>query len=52
MSNDAMIAAILAAIQTDANLLILLRALVNHNVPLVSTAQLQGMCNALGISTT
>lgn len=48
-----MTAAILNAIQTDENIIILIRGLLtynlNNNVP--TTMQLQNMCALLGIST-
>lgn len=52
MTNTQMIAAVLNSIQTDANLMTLLRLMVANNIVNVNTAQLQAMCNALGIVTT
>lgn len=57
MSNQDMITAILNAIQTDANLLILMRLQVSRNiynlVPLdgSTSPQLVAACQALGIAT-
>lgn len=56
MTNQEMITAILQAIQTDANLMILLRRMVANNINVVVPAdrsvspQLQAICLALGIS--
>jgi hypothetical protein len=49
MTNAQMIAAILAAIQTQANLTTLLQLMISNNIGNVQTAQLQAMCKALGI---
>lgn len=51
MTNAQMIAAIINSIQTDANLIILLRLVVTTNIPNVSTTQLQAACAVLGIQT-
>jgi len=51
MTNQQMIAAITSSIQTDANIIILIRALITNNLTVVSTLQLQAMCAALGITT-
>lgn len=51
MSNQDMITAILTAIQTDSNLLLLLRLMIANNIGNVQTPQLQAMCTALGIAT-
>lgn len=51
MSNQDMINAILASIQTDANLFLLLRTMITNNIVIVPTAQLQAMCAVLGIPT-
>lgn len=46
-----MIAAIINSIQTDANLIILLRQAVTNNIGNVPTYQLQAICTLLGINT-
>lgn len=52
MSNQDMITAILNAIQTDENVIILVRALITGNIPNVPTATLQAAMQALGLTTT
>lgn len=49
MTQQDKINSILAAIQTDANIIILIRALVTNNLPIVSDAQLNAMLAALGL---
>lgn len=51
MTNQQMITAIVSSIQTDANVLLVMRAIITNNVPNVSTAQLQAICAVLGINT-
>lgn len=51
MTNQQMITAILQAIQTPSNLQILLQLVIANNIGNASTAQLQAMCQALGIMT-
>lgn len=51
MSNQDMINAILASIQTESNLILLLQAMIANNIGNVSTQQLQAMCALLGIPT-
>lgn len=51
MTNAQMIAAIIAAIQTDANVILVMRAVVTNNLPNVSTTQLTNICTILGIDT-
>lgn len=57
MSNQDMITAILNSIQTDANLIILLRFMINRNIYNVVpvdgsiSPQLQMACQVLGIAT-
>lgn len=51
MSNADMITAITNSIQTDANIIILIRALITSHLPIVDSNQLAMMCQALGIST-
>jgi len=51
MSDQDMINAILASIQTDANLILLMRYLMTETVPVQATGELQAMCAALGIAT-
>lgn len=57
MSNQDMITAIINSIQTDANLLILLRLMFSHNIYNLVPAdgstspQLQAACQSLGIQT-
>lgn len=50
MSQADMIAAIINAIQTDSNLLILLRGAVTNNIGNVPILQLQAIMTALGLS--
>lgn len=54
MSDADMIAAIIASIQTDANLIVLLKSMIAQglNQGLQPTAKLQMMCSILGIPTT
>lgn len=51
MTNAQMVTAITNSIQTDANLIILIRLLLTNNLPNGSTIQLQAACAALGIVT-
>lgn len=51
MTDQQKIAAILQAIQTDANLFTVLRIGIANNIGNVSTAQLDYICQALGIAT-
>lgn len=52
MSQQDMLTAIINAIQTDANLIILLRASVTLNIPNVSVQQLQAIMTLLNLPTT
>lgn len=49
MTNAQMVTAILTAIQTQSNLLILMQLVIQSNIGNVQTAQLEAMCAALGI---
>lgn len=49
MSDQDKITAILASIQTDANLLILMKLIVANNIGNASTTQLNMICQVLGI---
>lgn len=51
MSNQDMITAIINAIQTDANVIILMRTMITNNIVNVPTPNLQAICAALGIPT-
>lgn len=51
MTQDQMIAAILQSIQTDANLLLIMRLMIANNINNAPLANIQGMCTALGINT-
>lgn len=51
MTNQQMITAIVSSIQTDANTVLLMRALITNNLSNVTTAQLINICAVLGIST-
>lgn len=51
MSDQDKITAILSSIQTDANLLALLRLSVTRNIGFVPSANLDAICAALGIDT-
>lgn len=51
MNNQDMINAILASIQADAQLIILLRALITNNIINVPTTTLQGMMQVLNLPT-
>lgn len=57
MTNQQMLQAIIQSIQTDSNLIILLRLVVTNNLPNVIPAdgsispQLLAACNSLGIKT-
>lgn len=50
MDQQDMITAIINAIQTDANLIILMRGAVTNNIGNVSITQLQSIMTALGLS--
>lgn len=50
MSDSDKITAILNAIQTDENLMVLLRLMINTNIGNASSAQLDGMMLALGLN--
>lgn len=52
MSDQDKITAILAAIQDDQNLIMLIRALVTNNLPIVSSMQLHAMMVVLGLPET
>ncbi len=52
MSQQQMITAIIAAVQTDANLITLFSFMLANNLPNVPLAQLEAMCTALGIDYT
>lgn len=51
MNDQDMMTAIIASIQTQSNLLLLLQAMIANNVPIQTTTKLQMMCAILGIDT-
>lgn len=51
MSDQDMITAIINAIQTDSNLILLMRAVVTNNIGNVQTSQLQAMMTLLNLPT-
>lgn len=51
MTDQQMMAAILKSIQTDSNLMTMMRAAISNNIGNLNTAHLQALCAALGIDT-
>lgn len=52
MTDQQKIAAIIAAIQTDANVILLIRAMISVKLPTMDSTQIQNICTVLGIVTT
>lgn len=51
MTNQQMITAIISSIQTDENVIILMRLVITNNIGNLDILHLQAICQALGINT-